>query len=153
MISEREGDLLEQPDLTHIAHQANLYHTFGAGLALQIAKKFPRALAADMETSKGYLGKLGGYSVSTGNPIIFNVYSQKGFGKNATDYDAMRAALILVRGEVLEWKGLAPAKLGIPHGMGCGLAGGDWSKVKEIIREVFDDSWVEVVIVKLKEGK
>jgi hypothetical protein len=44
MITYRIGNLLEEPDLTHIAHQCNLYHNFGAGLAAQIAKKWPRAL-------------------------------------------------------------------------------------------------------------
>lgn len=147
MISYRAGNLLEQPDLTHIAHQANLYHVMGAGIAKAIADKWPRALGADQKTANGDTGKLGTFSLSHGKPTIVNVYSQDGMGKHSTDYLAMKKALDKLR-SFLDGQ----CKLGIPHGMGCGLAGGDWAIVEKIIKDVFEPAEFECVIVKL-EGK
>lgn len=40
-------------------------------------------------------------------------------------------------------------KIGLPQ-IGCGLAGGDWNKVKEIIKKELKDCFVTVVIYKEK---
>lgn len=147
MITHRTGNLLEQPDLTHIAHQCNLYHTFGAGLAKQIAEKFPRALMADKATKYGDSAKLGTYSYSFGVPDIINLYCQVGFGPEATDYKAMQKAMEDLESLLKLQK--IPSKLGLPFYLGCGLAGGNWDTVLEIIRKVFKASPIECVIVRL----
>ena len=147
MIRERTGDLLTEKDLTHIAHQANLYHTFGAGLALQIARKFPYAENADKKTKHGFLGKLGCFSVGSGDgPTVLNLYTQEGMG---THYHAMRCAMDGV--EDFLRSGAPKVRLGIPYRLGCGLAGGSWPRVYGIIEAVFGKSSVEVVIVRLPE--
>lgn len=157
MISERVGNLLTEPDLEVIAHQANLFHTFGAGLARAIAAKYPYALEADRKTPYGDEKKLGSFSYGVSGddrPNVVNLYSQAVFahdvrGGDATDYDALRRAL-----EGVE-KFLAPsssvARLGLPYRLGCGLAGGSWPKVYGIIEAAFGKSPVSVVIVKLPE--
>lgn len=153
MITERVGDLLDQTDLSHIAHQANLFHTFGAGLALQIARRFPYAEEADKKTKFGTFAKLGTYSVGipegTEGVHVFNLYSQDGFGKGSTDYVAMRESLNKV-GEYLMAINY-PTRLGIPWNLGCGIAGGSWPRVYGIIESVFGDSPIEVVICRRPE--
>lgn len=147
MISHRNGDLLEQTDLTHIAHQSNLCHVMGAGIAKAIADKWPRALEADKATAKGDKRKLGTFSFSTGKPVIINLYSQNQFGSGSTDYFAMKTALESLKERISPIPG---AKLGLPYGMGCGLAGGNWSTVSKIIEDVFGQADFECVIVKLE---
>lgn len=157
MITERVGDLLTEPDLTHIAHQANLFHTFGAGLALQIARKYPYALAADKQTPYGDPAKLGTYSYGVSGddrPNVVNLYSQAVFahdvrGGDVTDYVALRKALTAL--ETYTRPASRVARLGVPYGLGCGLAGGSWPKVYGILEAVFGTSPVLVVVVRRPE--
>lgn len=157
MITERVGDLLTETDLTHIAHQCNLFHIFGGGLALAIAQKFPYAWAADKRTPYGDAKKLGTYSVGISGderPNVLNLYTQAAFaqdvrGQDFTDYAALRRALMALEEER---RGKHGFRLGLPHGLGCGLAGGSWPKVYGIIEAVFGKSSVPVVIVRLPEA-
>ncbi len=153
MITERIGDLLTERDLTHIAHQANLFHAFGAGLARQIALKLPHALLADLGTAYGFKGKLGCFSIGDGKPVVLNLYSQRGaedgFAECLTDYEALRVALHGVE-EFLR-DGAPSVRLGLPYRLGCGLAGGSWPHVYGIVEDVLGKSPVEVVIVKLPQ--
>jgi O-acetyl-ADP-ribose deacetylase (regulator of RNase III) len=158
MISERTGDLLEQNDLTHIAHQANLYHTFGAGLAAQIADKYPSVVRADKRTQYGAIEKQGSYSMAWGDrktkrPVIVNLYTQN--GKGGTNYHAMEHALSALEKQLAaeQQKADRPAKLGLPYRLGCGIAGGNWAIVSGIIDKVFMRSPVEVVICTRAEDK
>ena len=79
-----------------------------------------------------------------GQQIIFNMYSQIGW--RITSYGHMLKALTTIK-EQLEDEGVST--VGFPHGMGCGIANGDWPQVERLIKEVFGDSVVLAVIVKL----
>lgn len=151
MITERIGDLLDQKDLTHIAHQANLGHTFGAGLALQIGRRFPYATDADRGTPLNDRRKLGTYSIGVSpdgdGPNIVNLYSQDGW---STDYSALHEALTNLE-EFLRPSDRVAA-LGLPRGLGCGIANGSWERVRRIIDSVFAESSVRVVICELPVG-
>lgn len=123
-----------------MVHCANLYHTFGAGIAKQIKIKYPSAYQADCETPKGSEKKLGTYSSSHENDkSIYNLYAQVGIGndgdplKRNCRYDHIHDAMWLVCEYIIDTKGNLPYILGIPYGMGCGLAGGEWSIVYSIL--------------------
>lgn len=151
MISERVGDLLTETDLTHIAHQANLEHVMGGGIAAQIRKRFPYAAAADRRTPRSDKKKLGTYSVGYGNytePAVVNLYSQRGLGGgDQTDYPALRKALTSLEKHL---NAVArDVKIGVPYRLGCGVAGGSWPQVYGILEAVFGKSPVALVIVKL----
>lgn len=157
MIEYRIGNLLEQPDLTHIVHQANLYHTFGAGLAKTIKEKFPEAYQEDCKTSYGDKSKLGTISMarSSSGLYILNLYSQAGIGgkDRQTSYDALDKGLRVVENIIAIGDSLTGVvtRLGIPYKLGCGLANGSWIIVESIITDVFEKSKVNVVICQRKE--
>lgn len=147
MIQKRLGDLLKQPDLTHIVHQCNLYNTFGSGLAAVIKHKYPEAYQADCATPKGDITKLGTFSVAEtkdGKKII-NLYSQVGISatERTTNYEAMVKGLTQIEHELNSFPNVV---LGIPRGIGCGLANGSWDVVEPIIQGIFEKSPVKVVI-------
>lgn len=159
MIEHRVGDLLEQLDLDFIAHQCNLYHTFGSGIARQIREKFPWAYAADCAYTKGDRSRLGTYSLGIAPrppetiEAVFNLYCQDGVSAThrTTDYDAMGKVLFSVERFLKEIKEKFHYPeddlfLGVPYKMGCGLAGGDWDIVLPIMEMVFADSPVTLVI-------
>lgn len=142
---------MEQVDLTHIAHQANLYHTFGSGIAKEIKRRFPRAYEADLRTAFADKTKLGSWSFSLGSPTILNLYTQVGISHTdrTTSYDAMSCAFAeLVKVLSLRQKAF-PVKLGMPYKIGCGLAGGDWEVVNALLVHHFEKAPFELVICRL----
>jgi O-acetyl-ADP-ribose deacetylase (regulator of RNase III) len=132
-----KGDLLKlalEGRFDVIVHQCNCHHNFGAGIALQILKKFPLAFEADKRTEYGTRAKLGTISYCTiplgRGFIIVNGYSQYGCGVGTvrTEYDAVRKVFQKVK---QEFTGM---NIGYPL-YGAGLAGGDWKIISKIIDE------------------
>lgn len=140
-----DGDLVrdaEQYDV--ILHGCNCFNTMGAGIALQIKEKFPKAYEVDCATRKGDIEKLGTISKTTDTtPIIVNCYSQYDFrgrraGRMDLDYNALKSALSLVKKE------FSGKKIGMPR-IGAQLAGGDWNVIIKIIEDIFEGEDVTVV--------
>ncbi len=141
MITELKTNLLTYP-LQAIVHQANCYHTFGAGIALQIKKIYPEAYEVDKTTKCGDRLKLGTFSIAhclKEDKYIYNMYSQYDFGyiERMTSYDAMYDGLSKIKADILH-KHLST--IGLPKYIGCGLGGGNWNIVNTIINEVFKDT-------------
>lgn len=144
MLKYKKGDLISAAkagEVNVIAHQCNCFNNMGRGIAPQIAKAFPEAEQADDKTLKGDERKLGRLSVGRNkeyNILIFNLYGQYGHWKKPdgsinTDYDALRSALK----EMSAYLTILD-QVGLPK-LGCGLGGGDWSIVSEIIEEELGD--------------
>lgn len=159
MVTEKIGNLLEG-DVDVIVHQANLFHTFGAGIAAAIKKVFPEAYAADCATVNADINKLGTISVGQiKNPhnqikAVANLYSQSGIGgkDRQTTYDAMVTGLHQLHERLMAAKGRGKVfTLGIPWHMGCGLANGDWTIVRAIIEAEFGKSPINVIIYQRPE--
>ena len=84
--------------------------------------------------------------------IVANCFSQNGFDEpdvtgNITNYEAMRKCFVQVRDLALQQN---LTLVFIPYGMGCGIAGGKWDKVRGIIEDVFGASEVTATIVRLE---
>jgi O-acetyl-ADP-ribose deacetylase (regulator of RNase III) len=127
-----------------IAHCANCFCTFGAGIALQIKHMFPEAYEADCATVSGDETKLGSLSFSEKNGLtVVNLYGQFDFrgrrsGKMDVDYDAVRSA-------IREMKEKFTGKtFGLPK-LGSDLAGGDWNVIEKIISEEMLGEYVTIV--------
>lgn len=87
--------------------------------------------------SRELLGKVL-YCSSTYNGYdytVTNLFSQDYFGrgKRQTDYDALRKALSNVRCVATPLPARTLTTVRIPYKLGCGLAGGDWDVVYQII--------------------
>ena len=159
---EIDGDLIEmfkKGEFDVIAHGCNCYATMGAGIALTIGNEFPEAKAADedLEIPNGIkrLGKLSytvidNISCSYGNSLLFNLYTQynpgRDFRVNAF-IKAIRAMRKVIKSEFSHTEdGL---KIGLPL-IGCGIAGGDWKEVSEIIKVELAEFDVTIVHFKQK---
>lgn len=141
-----KGDLLEaftDGKLDVMVHGCNCFHVMGAGIAKQIASKYPAALIADMETVKGSIDKLGGFSESyEGVGLIINAYTQHRYGRGRQiDYRAIRQCFRAVKKQY----GNSNNKFGIPK-IGAGLGGGDWERIKTIIEEEMKDEDITLYI-------
>lgn len=114
-----------------IGHQVNAAGAMGAGLALKIRDKWSKVY-----TRYRWDGvKLGECQIVTISPYLFiaNLCGQSGYGEDRcwTDYDALREAMDTLSAYAHP-HGL---QVYLPHNIGCGLAGGDWTIVSSIIEE------------------
>ena len=161
---EIEGNLItlaQQGKFQVITHGCNCWNRMGAGIAPQMAKafgcdKFP----LEDQKYKGDYNKLGqiDYQINTYTGgtsefdflefdlAVVNSYSQYGFGLNhqggterPLDYDALRMCLRKIN---FIFKG---KHVGLPGLIGCGLAGGDETIVKALIKEELKDCKVTIV--------
>lgn len=145
-----------------IAHGVNCFCTMGAGLAPQMVKNFyVDNYTLEKGQYKGDINKLGcidyrGFNIIDKVPhlvprgakcdlIVVNLYSQYKYGRNhidghllPVDYDAIKLGL---RKMNHEFKG---KHIGLPL-IGCGLAGGSFDIVKDIIQKELKDCNVTVV--------
>lgn len=156
MIELREKDIFGEGDIKVIAHQANLFHTMGHGIAAIIKKRYPEAYIADLETPYGDETKLGTYSVSKQTALdgkhIVNVYSQQGIGGNNrnTRYDAVTDAFERLEKSLRKKITTRPDYiLGVPYGYGSVLGGGRWPIVASILHTIFDKSPVQLIVCRL----
>lgn len=134
------GNLLDMAvagDFDAIVHGCNCHCTMGAGIAKQIAKRFPLAFDADKLTKYGDLSKLGTYSSALIEKkktkfIIVNAYTQfRYWGIRNVDYVAIRSVFNKIH------KNFNGFRIGYPK-IGAGLAGGDWEIISKIIDEELD---------------
>ena len=126
-----------------IAHQVNCRRVAGAGLALQIRRKWP-AWYDEFLRQEPYLGcvwwyctaQKGGNPIGCSSPHVASMYAQKNYGRGQqTDYIHFTNCLTKIK--------LYANKdhpLYIPYGIGCGLGGGDWSIVSRIIEIMVPDA-------------
>lgn len=159
---EVEGDLIELAKLGEfdvIAHGCNCFVTMGAGIAPKMAKAF-QADSADIDydcelrANKEFhraekLGNIVHYSPNKDFGMknipeklnVVNAYTQYEFGGDVPplDYEALTLCL---RKMNYQFSG---KHIGLPQ-IGCGLAGGNWDLVKDIIQSELKDCNVTVVI-------
>ena len=159
-----EGDIFEvfdELDSAILCHQANCQNKMKAGIAKEIAKRFPKAAEEDRKMAK--ISKLGNFSVATvkggTTHLICNMYTQYDTkpvlerpDKRATDYDALCDAWLRL-GRWLRKTGIAYPVL-VPYGYGSGLAGGNWKIVKNIIDIVCMETGLDdIVVCKMPSNK
>lgn len=138
-IKHVKGDILTTPtrnEETIICHQVNCMGVMGAGLAKQVRDKWPIVFSEYKKVCGA--DKLGDFQMVQVAPQLYvaNLFGQLNFGRDErqTNYAALTAALF---GAMKEHPG---ATFRVPYGLGCGLAGGNWETVLNIIKEI-SDTW------------
>lgn len=137
------GDLItlaDEGEFDIIIHGCNTEGIMGAGIAKQIADRWPEAVEADQATlDTPAFEKMGDYSkahvvTKAGTPlIILNAYTQlnaRGRGVLA-DHQAIEDVFKKVRAEYEN----APVRIAFPA-IGAGLARGNWDTIRCIIDTV-----------------
>lgn len=119
----------------------------GAGIAKQIAQRYPKAELIDMHlTRQGDYSKLGTISFATislpNNPklTIINAYTQFTIGKDLR-IEALRKCFSKIK---IVFSG---ERIGYPA-IGSGLAGGNWNDISKIIDEELVDEDHTLVLYK-----
>ena len=138
-----KGDLLKLADegmFDVIVHGCNCFNTMGAGIAKQIAKKYPHIYEIDKQTEFGSKDKLGTYTFGTciakkSNPpklfTIINAYTQYSYSTQSPQFEYKAFDTIL---SMIEEDFNHVNSIGFPL-IGCGLAGGDKNTILSMIEE------------------
>lgn len=153
MVKILKGDLLES-DCQYIAHGVNCQGAMNSGIAGQIRKKWPKVYDAYMQRFAEYefirsdlLGQIQHVNVKDGDidKVVFNVFTQYSYGRDPSvryvNYAAVYRGLSEVAKFVSDhgldnrWHGYASVPIGIPW-IGCGLANGEKSIVREILEMI-----------------
>ena len=147
MVVIKKGDLFDATE-NIICHQVNCFGTAG-GLAHDMFNRFPDAAEEYYKSVDTYRGKVSTVQLlgtaqivlCEDKTLVANVFGQyyPGF-----DYrpDAVEAGLR----EVAEYAKKHGLTVAVPYRFSCGIAGGDWNEVYQIIEEVMND--VHCVIYK-----
>lgn len=143
MIEFKKGDVLDS-NADVICHQVNCQGVMGAGLAKQVRSRYPAVYTAYRNTCNTtskheLLGTVLIVRISDTQSIA-NIFGQYAFGtdRRHTDYTALRKALSKLN------ICFAGKTIALPHGIGCGLAGGDWNAVLSIIDSSLTDCKVQI---------
>ena len=124
----------------------------GRGIALSISEKYGEVYNADFNTISGdktKLGKILPVRLHQKNQpyycfLNFNQFNY-GLEKRQVDYEAFYTCLEKSRDKCLS---LGLESIGMPFGMSCNNAGGDWEIILAMVRKIFSDSKVNLFICK-----
>lgn len=161
-----KGDLLElaasgQAGL--IVHGCNCFHAMGSGIAGALAKRFPQIPADDRNfTLKGDPSKLGSWSgVTVTKQVVFTHLPQGGSFGTTVELDKAFTCInlytqfipgpdfiesVFTHGLKELNKAFSGHTLWFPK-IGCGIGGGNWERVEELMLTHLTD--VDVVVVVL----
>jgi O-acetyl-ADP-ribose deacetylase (regulator of RNase III) len=151
MIHDISGDLL-QSNCTVIAHQCNCWGVMGSGIAKQIRDRYPKVHEADKKYPVPYgAERLGHFSYAWAEHLLIcNLYGQNRYGRKGTytNIHALRQSLEkmfdFIRNDLS-----IPAKIGLPYGIGSGLAGGDWKEIFQMLQEVSEHKEHDIFLYQL----
>ncbi len=140
-------DLAEAGQFDVIVQGCNSFHCMGAGIAGQIAERYPEVVRLDEATKFGSFTKLGWWSSvnierNGVNFEVINAYTQFHVGPNA-EYTAV-AQVFKCLNDFYRDLGF---RFGIPQ-IGCGIGGLQWVRVEEIIDTVAPD--LDITLVNYK---
>lgn len=133
-----DGDLFST-DAKYICHQVNCRGRMGSGVAKIVKSRFPEAFEQYIAAcDKGaYLG-LTQY-VKSGGKVIINMFAQDKYGFDGaryTDYDAFMKCLAEIKSAIPSGRTIA-----MPYKIGCGLGGGDWETIYNMIDRVLGQDY------------
>lgn len=149
IVEEIKGNLLDTK-IKCIAHGVNCQNVMGSGVAKAILTKYPEVkesyhnFCTEMTHKvingpEDLLGMVGEVQCSDGK-LVYNCFTQENFGYDGemyVSYIAVAKCFDLLNKE------FGVKEIAIPK-IGCGLAGGDWKKMKDIINEHSGDMKITV---------
>ena len=83
--------------------------------------------------------------------VCINMFAQYKYGrdKQYTDYTAFEECLAKIKTFLKNYDIKKDIPVAFPYKIGCGLAGGDWNIIKEMLKKFSDEIEQDVIIVEL----
>lgn len=149
MIEVRIGNALDIPEGI-IVHGCNSHGVMGAGIAMEVKRRFPNAFQVYRQEYETEGLNLGGitYSQVDQYKFIINAITQGNYGPDIrqVDYEAVVKCFENVVEFALKVKAQTGKKLDIVFPMiGAGLGGGNWNIIEKIIDETIPDHFNKIL--------
>ncbi|KAH8295779.1 hypothetical protein KR018_008762 [Drosophila ironensis] len=134
---EFNGDLFSAPADYSLCHCVAADMRMGKGIALRFRNKFGQLLTLQRQNVQP-----GGVAILQDNQrfVYYLVTKQQSWGKPT--YQQLHSSLLAMRQHMITHN---VPKLAMPR-IGCGLDGLNWSKVKEMICEIFRSDALELAV-------
>lgn len=157
IIGDATNPIVRDKENSLIVHCCNTLGAWGAGFVVPLGKRFPKAKESYKKyiekNGRGLLGEVDEVKVAD-NIYVENLMGQsflykKPNGEIPCNYIAIETGFLNI---IEKW--LAKAENYSVHmpRIGCGLAGGDWKTIENIIQRTFVDvAEVDVFVYDLKE--
>lgn len=140
----------------YLAHCISSDFALGAGIAVQFASRGVRDALCINHKKNNWNNE--GYCLFTpvdGFRGAFNLVTKPKYWNKPT-YDTLRQALLDMKelvytefeNNLSAFNDDEPLKIAMPA-IGCGLDRLEWTKVKELINEIFADEYVEILVCRL----
>jgi O-acetyl-ADP-ribose deacetylase (regulator of RNase III) len=141
-MNRKQGDLIKLFDkgfFDIIVHGCNCMGIMGAGIAKQIAERYPKALSVDIEHKSKFNNpteQMGTFSVAhvEEDKRIYNLYTQLKPGEYF-DYESFKSALKAMKNDLPNSHTDVKVRIGFPY-IGCGLGG---FESKELIEKAIQE--------------
>lgn len=134
------GNLFDYEGVYTLVHCISADFALGAGIAVQFNQHYD--MRNILNTKYAYLKGLYPTCILTNN--VFNLVTKEHYWNKPT-YGSLKDTLNKMKQACLSF---GIKRLAMPT-IGCGLDGLDWDKVSNIIQEVFEDTDIEILVVKL----
>lgn len=138
------GDLLEG-DWDVACHVANSHCVMGSGIAYFLRKKWPEVYEADLAYDGSDIDKNGNFSTALleDGRKVFNLYAMDGIGSSGNPmdrnlrYDEFYDALYKMCYTLFYYDSVdTDIKIALPYLIGCVRAGGSWTIVEAILKDI-----------------
>lgn len=143
----KNGNLLNTT-IKFIGHQVNCQGVMGARVAYQLANKYPQMyigyksyVESKKNQSDSLLGKMYTFNTEDGHTIL-NIFGQDNIGYQGchTVYNAYYSAFLELYSKYIKPfqkdNNFMKLPIAIPYGIGCGLAGGDWEIMRDVLENI-----------------
>ncbi len=156
LIGDATQPIIRENEYSVIVHCCNTLGAWGAGFVIPLAKRYPNARSSYFNYIHQGNVKLGDVDEVkvTDNIYVANLMGQKFLGKGPNgeipcDYNAIEKGFLNIIGSWFNRNEYYSIHL--PR-IGCGLAGGDWKVIEDIIKRTFIDmANVDVFVYDLKK--
>lgn len=152
-----KGDITET-ELKYIAHGVNCQNVMGSGVAKALYTKFPEVKTEYHRFCEDVISpkeRLGSVCIARTDQfrIVFNCFTQINYGYDGKKYVSYPAIIDTFRQitKFINFNGSTGNVVAIPK-IGCGLAGGDWNIVEQLINDTVGDD-LEIWVYELEQTK
>ena len=144
-LTEKKMNLFEVSKDYYLAHCISDDFVLGKGIAVEFNKRYQmrkklKKLYPDLEGTNFHLGGVGCILIDN----VFNLVTKEKYYYKST-YETLERAITSMVSQCIE---LNVKKLAIPK-IGCVLDRLEWDKVREIIKEAFADTDIEILVCSL----
>ena len=140
---EEIRDLFSVPDDYYLAHCISADFGMGKGIVVEFNKRFDMKNKLQSKYPHFISQYTGGNCLLEGR--VFNLVTKPNYWSKPT-YKTLLTSLMCMKSLCLKNN---VKKLAMPV-IGCGLDRLEWCKVSDIIKEVFEDTDIEILVCKIK---